>query len=83
MEQVYKMGKRLNMKGGEGMKHKDGFVAWLDEMVTDIRVIAMKFEKDKVMESDRDEIKDHLNFVIKELNELKTELEEAEVDEGE
>lgn len=65
------------------MKHKDGFVAWLNEMVTDIRVIAMKFKKDKVTESDRDEIKDHLDFVIKELDKLKMELEEAEVDKEE
>ena len=65
------------------MKHKDGFVAWLGEVSTDIRVIAMKFSESKVTASDRDEIKDHLNFVIKELNELKAELEEAEVDKEE
>lgn len=65
------------------MKHKDGFVAWLEEVSTDISVIAMKFSESKVTASDRDEIKDHLNFVIKELNELKAELEEAEVDEEE
>lgn len=65
------------------MKHKDGFVAWLKEVSTDIRVIAMKFSESKVTASDRDEIKDHLNFVIKELNELKAELEEAEVDKEE
>lgn len=63
------------------MKHKDGFVAWLEEVSTDIRVIAIKFGKSKVTAGDRDEIKDHLNFVIKELNELKAELEEADVDE--
>lgn len=65
------------------MKHKDGFVAWLREVSTDIGVIAMKFGESKVTASDRDEIKDHLNFVIKELNELKAELEEVEVDKEE
>lgn len=61
------------------MIYKQGFKFWLEELSSDIFAVSMKFEGEEITRDDRVEVVKDLDYIINELNQLKSEVEASKI----